>query len=273
MKSIKDHIMFILPLLAMLIGIEFVLIFNRITTSYENKLKQDYAILVVSKRKLTTPYLRSIDSEIDSVTSMDKKKIASEVISGVQKDNIESIIKDLPQFYRVHLTDYVPLKKLREIKKELESIKGVLSVEIFDKSYESRYSLFALVKNTLRIFVSIMFIVSLLLIIKQMEVWQLAHKNRMQIMEIFGAPLMLRSGVLFKMAFIDAIISTILTFVIFAYIKAESASIDTIKFLKDDASLLLNFSDIFVWILTSLIIVIISVTYVAFKTSGTSDDF
>jgi len=112
-----------------------------------------------------------------------------------------------------------------------------------------------------------------LLIIKQMEVWQLAHKNRMQIMEIFGAPLMLRSGVLFKMAFIDAIISTILTFVIFAYIKAKSASIETIKFLKDDASVLLNFSDIFVWILTSLIIVIISVTYVAFKTSGTSDDF
>ena len=74
MKSIKEHIMFILPLLAMLIGIEFVLIFNRITASYEQKLKQDYAILVVSKRKLTTPYLRSIDSEIDSVTSMDKKK-------------------------------------------------------------------------------------------------------------------------------------------------------------------------------------------------------
>ena len=54
-------------------------------------------------------------------------------------------------------------------------------------------------------------VVSLFLIIKQMEIWKYAHKQRMQVMEIFGAPLMLRSGVLFKVAIMDAFIATILT--------------------------------------------------------------
>ena len=273
MKSIRDHFMFILPLLAVLIGIEFVLIFNRITQSYEQKLKNDYAILVSSKKELTTPFLRSIDSKIDSVTKINSGRIASEVIKGIEKDNIDTILKNMPQFYRVHLTDYVKLDKLKEVKKELMSISGVLSVETFYQSYESRYSLFSLIKNSLNIFITILFVVSLLLIVKQMEVWQLGHKSRMRIMEIFGAPLMLRSGVLFKMAFFDAIIATILNLLIFLYIKTNGDGIDSIKFLKDNSGLLLHLSDIFIWIITSLVIVFISVMFVAFKTSEDNNDF
>ena len=40
MKFIKNHLMFILPLMAILLGIEFYLVFDRTTDSYEKVLRR-----------------------------------------------------------------------------------------------------------------------------------------------------------------------------------------------------------------------------------------
>ena len=40
MKSIRDRTMFILPLLAILLGVEFFLVFHRVTSSYEETLRR-----------------------------------------------------------------------------------------------------------------------------------------------------------------------------------------------------------------------------------------
>jgi len=84
---------------------------------------------------------------------------------------------------------------------QLKKDSGILNVETFGENYHSKHTMFRLVKMLLNIFIVMLFIVSIMLIIKQMQIWQLAHQNRMRIMEIFGAPLMLRSGILFKIAF------------------------------------------------------------------------
>ena len=265
MKSIKEHLMFILPLMAMLIGIEFILVFNRITQNYENKLKNEYAILVVSQKKLTTPYLRSIDDNIDNVEAMDRKDIAKEVTTGMQDAALAAILKDLPYFYRVHLTKYLSLEELKKIKKELESQSGILNVEIFGENYHSKHTMFRLVKMLLNIFIVMLFIVSSLLVIKQMQVWQLAHKERMQIMEIFGAPLMLRSGILFKIAFIDAIVATVLNIIVFMYIKSTWSQHSDIDFIKNNQDLLFNFSDFLIQFAIAIVIVSISVFTVAIQ--------
>jgi len=267
MKSIKEHLMFMLPLMAMLIGIEFILIFNRVTSSYEEKLKNDYAILVVSKRQLTTPMLRAIDERIDSVEPMDRESIAKEVTTGMQDSAMVAIMKDLPYFFRVHLTKYLSLDELKEIKRELSKVDGILNVEIFGENYHSKHTMFRLVKIILNVFIVMLFIVSLLLVIKQMEVWQLAHKERMAIMEIFGAPMMLRSGILFKIAFIDAIIATLLNIFIFIYIKNSWANSTDITYIKENQDLLLNISDFLVLFVTALVIVAVSVFSVAIRSS------
>lgn len=259
--------MFILPLLAVLIGIEFILIFGRVTKAYEEKLRSDYAIIVSSKKVLTTPYLRSIDSDIESVEAMNKQKIASEVVSNIGKENVDTILKELPHFYRIHLAKYVTVKKLKEIEKELKAIPGMVTVDTFGESYETKRSLFSVVTTLLNIFMTILFLVSILLIIKQMEVWQLAHKERMQIMEIFGAPLMLRSGVLFKMAFVDAIIAALLNLGIFLYVQSKLNNSLLFKYIHADASIFFHVKDFFIWLGVSFIIVIISVLFVAFRAS------
>jgi len=266
MKSIKEHLMFILPLMAMLIGIEFILLFNRITTNYENKLKNEYAILVVSQKNLTTPYLRSINDNIDSVEAMNRQDIVKEVTTGMQDAALVAIMKDMPYFYRIHLASYLPLSEINKIKDDLKKESGILNVETFGESYHSKHTMFRLVKMLLNIFIVMLFIVSIMLVIKQMQVWQLAHTNRMRIMEIFGAPLMLRSGILFKIAFIDAIVATILNIAIFIYLKASWAKTTDIEFIKSNHDLLFNISDFFIQFLTAIIIVAISVFVVAINT-------
>jgi len=107
--------------------------------------------------------------------------------------------------------------------------------------------------------------VSLFLVIKQMEVWQMAHMERMRIMEIFGAPMMLRSGVLFKMGIVDAIISTIITSMIFVYLR-HWASNSGISLLQKNQELLFQSSDFTILLSISLSMVIIAVFIVAFGT-------
>jgi cell division transport system permease protein len=259
--------MFILPLLAMLIGIEFVIIFNRVTNAYEEKLKSSYSILVSSKRELTTPFLQKIDPQIESVEAMDKTSIARDVTVNIQDNTVQRILKELPTFYRVHLKSYLSVEDLNKTANKIRNIKGVLNVDIFGESYSVRHDMFSLIKNSLNIFIAILSVVSLLLVMKQMEVWQLAHKKRMQIMEIFGAPLMLRIGVIFKMALIDALIATVINTALFIYLQAKWSQVSGLRFIKDNSHLLFKISDIFVWILAALIIVIISVFYVALRSS------
>jgi len=52
--------------------------------------------------------------------------------------------------------------------------------------------------------------VTMLLIIKEMRIWQFQHRERMSIMALFGAPVWLRSAVLFRLAIVDALIATLL---------------------------------------------------------------
>jgi cell division transport system permease protein len=43
-----------------------------------------------------------------------------------------------------------------------------------------------------------------------MRLWQFQHAERMNIMALFGAPVWLRSAVLFRLAIVDAVIATLI---------------------------------------------------------------
>ncbi|MBC8236723.1 MAG: hypothetical protein H8E76_00690 [Helicobacteraceae bacterium] len=73
------------------------------------------------------------------------------------------------------------------------------------------------------------------------------HNERMSIMGLFGAPVWLSSAVLFRLSIVDAIIASVITFIIFSYIESsiwisrqfESIGIDVVVFDKvEDFSLL-----------------------------------
>ncbi|MDQ7046143.1 MAG: cell division protein FtsX [Sulfurovum sp.] len=271
MKFIKNHLMFILPLMAILLGIEFYLVFERSTNTYEKGLTKGYSMLVVTKDPIDLSTLQALNSHIMYSEKLKRDAIVSEVAKGVNENTREAILDALPYFYNVGLDAYLHTSGLEEIKEDLESHLNIKKVETFGGSYNSSYKLFSFIKFTLEIFIVFMTIVSLFLIIKQMEIWKYAHKERMQVMEIFGAPMMLRSGVLFKVALIDAFFSTLLVSGIFFYLKYYWAGKSGIDIMMENQEALFKISDIGILFFSSLFIVIIAVYSVVFSSKGVQE--
>lgn len=271
MKSIKDHLMFILPLMAILLGIEFYLVFDRTTNSYEKGLKEGYSMLVVTKKPMELSEFSTLNEHISASKKIKREEIVSEVIKGVSKSNSKKILDALPYFYNLSLDDYLHTSALEEIKKDLEAHTNIKRVETFGTSYSSAYRLFSFIKFTLNLFIIFMAVVSLFLIIKQMEIWKYAHRQRMQVMEIFGAPLMLRSGILFKVAFIDAIFATVFVSAMFYYIKFYWAAQSGIDMMMQNQAVLFMLNDIGILFGSAMLIVIIAVYSVVFSSKGVQE--
>ena len=271
MKFIKNHLMFILPLMAILLGIEFYLVFDRTTDSYEKGLKEGYSMLVVTKKPMEISALKALNMHISTSEKIKRENIVSEIAKGVSQSSSKEILAALPYFYNVGLDSYLHTSGLEKIKMDLEADTNIKKVETFGSSYSSAYRLFSFIKFTLKLFIVFMGVVSLFLIIKQMEIWKYAHKQRMQVMEIFGAPLMLRSGVLFKVAIADAFIATILTSVVFLYIKFIWAANSGIDIMVQNQEELFRLTDMGILLGSSLLIVIIAVYSVVFTSRGVQE--
>ena len=271
MKFIKNHLMFILPLVAILLGIEFYLVFDRTTDSYEKGLKEGYSMLVVSSKPMKISTLKTLNKHISSSRKIKRETIVADVAKGIKKSTKKEILAALPYFYDVGLDTYVSTDGLKKIKHDLEANKNIKKVETFGNSYSSAYRLFAFIKFTLKLFIGFMGVVSLFLIIKQMEIWKYAHKERMQVMEIFGAPLMLRSGVLFKVAILDAFMATLITSIFFLYIKFQWAANSGIEIMMQKQEALFKMTDIAILLGSALLIVIIAVYFVVFSSKGVQE--
>ncbi len=271
MKFIKNHLMFILPLIAILSGIEFFLVFDRTTDSYEKGLNDGYSMLVVTTEAKDTAYFQSVNKNISFSEAIKRKDIISEVTNGISESTTEEILGALPYFYNVGLKKYMGEAGLEQIKSQLLAYDEVKKVETFGSSYNSSYRLFSFIKFSLKLFISFMGIVSLFLIIKQMEIWRYSHKQRMQIMEIFGAPLMLRSGILFKVAIFDAFIATLLTSSFFIYIKFIWAKKSGIDIMMEKQEELFRMGDMGILLASALLIVIIAVFSVAVTSKGVQE--
>ena len=271
MKFIKNHLMFILPLMAILLGVEFYLVFERTTGSYEKGLKEDYSMLVVTKKAVNLEDLKALNPHIYTIHAIKREQIVSRVAKGVDSYGSQEILQALPYFYDVGLDSYLDLKELRKVKEDLERDPNVKKVETFGSSYGSSYRLFRFIKLILNIFIAFIGVVSLFLIIKQMEIWKYEHRERMQVMEIFGAPLMLRSGVLFKIAMIDALFATLLTAAFFFYIRLVWAPRSGIDIILNNQEQLFRLTDIAILLGTAIGIVIVSVYSVVFSARGVEE--
>jgi cell division transport system permease protein len=263
--------MFILPLMAILLGIEFYLVFERTTNSYEKGLKEGYSMLAVAHKPMELSEFQTLNEHISTSEKIKREYIVFEVAKGISKSSSDEILAALPYFYNLGLDSYLHTSELEKIKKDIEADVNIKKIENFGSSYHSNYRLFSFIKFILKIFIVFMAVVSLFLIIKQMEIWKYAHKERMQVMEIFGAPLMLRSGVLFRVAFIDAIFSTIVVSGVFFYTKFYWATQSGIDIMMQNKEALFKYSDIGILLASSVLIVIIAVYTVVFSSKGVQE--
>jgi cell division transport system permease protein len=262
MRFIKKHISLIFPMVAILLGLEFFIAFDRTTKGYEQSLKDSYAMLVVAKDEMGIDDFKSWDNHVYKVSEIDKSKIIERVDSSFKTTNSEPIHQKMPNFYSVKLTKYLDSEELEKVKKNLLKSDKVIRVETFDTLHNSNYGLFSSIKLSFQTFIFFMTVIGFFLIIKQMEVWNFLHSERMKVMDIMGASLFLMSKALIVMAVIDAIISSTIASIVFYIIQNSWVKGNNIAILEDNLEGLFSFDDFFTLSFASVVIVLVAVSLV-----------
>ena len=259
MKFIKQHISLIFPMVAILLGLEFFIAFDRTTQGYENSLRDNYAMLVVAKEDMSIDDFKSWDKHVSKVTEIEKSTIINKVDLSLEASKSKTIHQKIPNFYSIKLNKYLNKKELDKVKENFLKSDKIKRVETFDTLHNSNYALFSSIKLAFSTFTIFMTIIGFFLILKQMEVWNFLHSERMKVMDIFGASLFLRSRTLIAMAFMDAIISAILASGIFYIIQNIWIRGKHISILEDNVDEVFKFHDVFTLSFESIIIVMIAV--------------
>lgn len=218
MKSLKNHFSLIAALFTILFTIQVYQVLNRSISSYEESLRANYSIVVISDLKLEEASLKSKFSLIRSLEEISPEKVIMRLEKEMDKASLGLLRASLPKFYKLSLEHYPQPSEIEILTSQLLNMKQIRRVESFAQTHDQIYKLLLLYKGVTQIFAFAIFIVTILLIAKEMRIWQFQHQDRMNIMALFGAPIMLRSAVLFRLAIIDALIAATLVVSTFAVI-------------------------------------------------------
>lgn len=210
MKSLKSHISLIIALFSILLTLQIFQSLDRVIHAYEKELGDNYAIVVVSDTNMSLTDFQRIDSDIKSAEPISPKKMLQTLQRQIHTDRINLMELELPYFYRLRLDHFATPEKTRILGLKLESNQAIGRVETFSQQHDTIYRLLQLFKWVMTLLAGVLLLVTSLLIIKEMRLWQFQHRERMNIMALFGAPVWLRSAVLFRLAIVDAIVASLL---------------------------------------------------------------
>ena len=231
MRSVKNHLSLIIALFSIVFTMQAYIVIDRTITAYERDLNDDYSVVVVTKNKMDETKLVAISSKIVTVTEIATKEVLHTLQKQMKQRHIDLLKLALPHFYALHLDHYPAPSELKELRKRLKRNSDISRVEDFAKSHDTLYKLLLLFKSVSLFFAIGIFTVTLLLIVKEMRIWQFQHNERMSIMAMFGAPVWMRSAVLFRLSIVDAIIASILaisTFVYAEYVKVGEEQLESV---------------------------------------------
>ncbi len=238
---------------------------DRGVKAYEGKVANEYSIVVVLADPLDEIQLKQKIPEVSTLTEIKKDRYIDKLKDDMSKADLVYLKATLPKFYSLKLNKLPSKEELQAISQRLKTFPKVQKVEVFKKTFNKFHQFLKLSKSASYIFTIFIFIISFLLIIKQMEIWSLQHRQRMYIMGLFGAPYWMKSASLYKSVVIDALISAILVGIVFSFLP-KLVDLDKLK--TNLGIDLQNFSfagDTFMLILLSLAISIISVTTIILR--------
>lgn len=216
MRSIKNHLGLILPLVALLFAVQFSILSNSIIKEYESLMSKDYNIIVVSAKELKEQEIKSAVPNVANISPVNTKKIIDRLDGEISAKNLSILQNALPKFYSIKLKDFIDTKRINSIKSALLKVSGITQVETFSKTHDKIYKALQLAKYLSYIFMIIIATIGTILILKQIRIWLYEHRDRIEIMTLFGAPFWLKSSILYRTAFIDSIVATIIVVVFFA---------------------------------------------------------
>ena len=222
MKSIKNHLSLVIALLSILFSMQVFLIVDRSIDAYKVNLANNYSVIAVSQKKLSNNEILSINKIISNVEELSPDSVIKRLNSNMKSKNIELLKLSLPKIYKISLAYYPNPKEVKKLTNDLLSNNSITKIENFSRNHDTTYKLLLLFKSVVALFALVVLVVTILLILKELKIWHYKHNERMSIMGLFGAPLWLRSAVLFRLAIVDALIASFLALGIFMYLSSSS---------------------------------------------------
>jgi cell division transport system permease protein len=235
MKSLKNHFSVILPLVALLFSLQFTITVRNVVQNYELKLIEEYSIVVVSQKALDENIVKSKIRGIRSITPISSQRILDRLKRDLSSKNLALLKISLPYFYSVKLQKLPNDNELDKIVKNFKKMNSITKIETFAKTHTKMYRMFHFIQLLSYLFAGIVLVLSILLVSKQMKIWWYEHQERMAIMSLFGAPFWMKSVFLYRLAFVDSIISTFIVSLVFWYLPHNQNLVFFAK--KIDASL------------------------------------
>lgn len=217
MRSVKNHLSLIIALFAVVFTMQVYLLIDRTIDSYESNLNESYSIVVVSSKKASPQSFLNLSPKIIGVEEISTQQVIEKLQKQMKQRHIDLLKLSLPHFYSIKLDHYPAPSELKDLRKRLKRHSDVTRIEDFANSHDTLYQLLMLFKSLSLLFAGGIFTVTLLLILKEMRIWQFQHHERMSIMAMFGAPVWMRSAVLFRLAIVDAILASFLAIGTFIY--------------------------------------------------------
>ena len=222
MKSIRNHLSLVIALLSILFSMHVFIIVDRSIDAYKEKLSNSYSVIAISKKRLSSETVLHLNDLILDFEELKPDDVIRELNTNMDEKNIRLLKLTLPKFYRINLKYYPSPKEIKKLTKDILKNRTIIKVENYSQSHSTTYKLLLLFKDVVSIFALCIFIVTTLLIFKELRIWQFKHTDRMSIMGLFGAPVWLRSAVLFRLSIVDALIASVISFVIFSYLASSS---------------------------------------------------
>ena len=222
MKSIKNHLSLVIALVSILFSIQILVIAERSIDTYKDKLANDYSIVVVSQKVLQSSKILEEFSIVENISPLSPDGVIKRLDTGMSRKNIELLKLTLPKFYNIKLKYYPSSSEIKVLTEKLLRKSSITKVENYSNSHDSTYKLLLLFKRVITIFSVSMLVVTMLLIVKELRIWQFKHNERMNIMGLFGAPIWMRSAILFRLSIVDALIASLISFILFTFIASDS---------------------------------------------------
>lgn len=261
-KSVKNHLSLIVALISILFSIQVFIIVDRSIEAYKQNLAKNYSVVVVSEKRILEKDILALDSIIKKVDELSPDNVIKRLNTDMDKKNIDLLKLTLPKFYKLYLNKFPSPKEIEVLRKNLFKQESISKIEDFSNNHDITYKLLILFKNVILVFAVVVSIVTMLLILKELRIWQFKHSERMSIMGLFGAPTWLRSAVLFRLSTVDAIISSILVFLLFSYLSTNKLVLEQFRNINIEIVIFDKVNDFFLLLGVSLLLSIFLATMI-----------
>jgi cell division transport system permease protein len=252
----------IVPMVLVLVSMQTYIFVEKMLDEYKQNLINDYSIIIATNKKVTLDNFNQ--KNIKHIKQIEVNSTIDNIKNSISKINFKLLESKIPNFYNVTLKYLPNQRELESIKSELAKYTFVKRVEVFSKTHEKLYNFFMLNSYLTKLFFYSILILSVLLIIKQIEIWKQKNSQKLYVMSLFGAGEFIKSAELIKKYFIYAIVSLFLASLIFIYLEnnkifklvLSNLGIDNISFG------IIDFRNLFLF---SLLIVAFSLLFVVVR--------